>query len=155
MSAAANDKQPLVATLESIPEGVGIPTAAVADSGYYSEKQVAEVEREGKTKVYTALKRQNHHRSLVDLAPHQEPTPPAPEASAQEWMAHRRKTEAGRALYKLRKDTMEPVFGIVKQVLGYRCFLLRVLEKVELEWSLVSLAYNAKHLFRLKTSAKA
>ena len=57
---------------------------------------------------------------------------------------------AGRALYALRKQTAEPVFGIVKDVMGFRQFLLRGLEKVEGEWQLVALAYNMKRLWNLK-----
>ena len=154
VSAAANDKQQLVVMLESIPEGVGIPRAAVADSGDYSGKEGVEVERKGKTKVYTALKRRNHHRNSV-VAPHQQPPPPAAEASTQEWMAYRLKTEAGKALYKLRKETVELLFGVVKQMSRYQWFLLWNLERVELEWTLESLAYDAKRLFRLTTPAKA
>ena len=56
-----------------------------------------------------------------------------------------------RAHYRLRKQTVEPVFGIVKQVMGFRQFLLRGLEKVQGEWALVTLAYNCRrlHNFRL------
>ena len=70
-------------------------------------------------------------------------------ASVGEVMKHRLKTEAGKAKYKLRQQTVEPVFGIIKSVLGFRRFLLRGLEKVALEWELVSLAYNCKRLHRL------
>ena len=66
-----------------------------------------------------------------------------------EMMAHRLVTKAGKELYGLRKQTVEPVFGIIKEVLGFQRFLLRGLEKVNLEWSLVSTSYNLKRLFNL------
>jgi len=77
--------------------------------------------------------------------------PPAPEpgASAAEVMAHRLKTKAGRELYALRKQTIEPVFGIIKEAMGFRRFSLRGLANVRTEWTLVTLAYNLKRPFPL------
>ena len=65
-------------------------------------------------------------------------------------MVHRLQTAGGKALYKLRKQTVEPGFGIIKEVLGFRQFLLRGRAKVELEWTLVCVSYNLKRMFRLK-----
>ena len=65
-------------------------------------------------------------------------------------MAHRLKTKAGRADYGLRKQTVEPVFGIIKQVMNFRPFLLRGIEKVGHEWNLVALAWNLKRMMTLK-----
>ena len=70
-------------------------------------------------------------------------------------MAHRLKTAAGQQLYKLSERTVEPVFGIIKEVLGFRRFLLRSPAKVELEWLLVCVSYNLKRLVALKTQAAA
>jgi hypothetical protein len=64
-------------------------------------------------------------------------------------MKRRLKTAEGKAIYKRRKETVEPVFGIIKQALGFRQFLLRGLEKVNLEWGIVCLGYNMKRLYRL------
>ena len=69
-------------------------------------------------------------------------------------MRHRLRTSAGQTLYKLRQQTVEPVFGIIKSVLGFRQFHLRGREKVALEWTLVCLAYNLKRLHRLGGSLK-
>ena len=74
---------------------------------------------------------------------------PGPEAPASQRMKYRLRTAVGRAQYKLRQQTVEPVFGIIKSVLGFRQFLLRGLEKVALEWQLVCLAYNLKRLHLL------
>ena len=58
-------------------------------------------------------------------------------------------SDEGRAKYRLRQQTVEPVFGIIKNVLGFRRFTLRGHEKVQGEWQLVNLAYNCKRLHRL------
>jgi hypothetical protein len=103
--------------------------------------------------VYAAVEKQSHHQSVADLLPQPEPEPLAETASAQEKMAHRMKTQTGRTLYKRRKQTVEPVFGIIKEVLGFRRFLLRGRAKVSLEWLLVCVSYNLKRLFTLKRLA--
>ena len=64
-------------------------------------------------------------------------------------MVHRLKTPAGKALYALRKQTVEPVFGIIKSVMGFRQFMLRGLDRVRGEWSLVTMAWNIKRMFAL------
>ena len=83
-----------------------------------------------------------------------EPAPPPADASPTEVMRHRLRTSAGKALYKLRQQTVEPVFGIIKSVVGFRPFRLRGREKVSLEWTLVCLAYNLKRLHRLGAGLK-
>ena len=156
VSDAPNDKQELVATVAAISAVVAPEVKAVlADSGFYSAAAVRAVEQkpDGTStgmRVYAAVEKHSHHKSVADLLPQPEPAAPGPEASAQEVMAHRLQTAAGKALYKLRKQTVEPVFGIIKEVLGFRQFLLRGRAKVELEWMLVCVSYNLKRMFRLK-----
>jgi len=75
-----------------------------------------------------------------------EPPPLAVPADALERMRHRLKTRAGRALYGKRKQTVEPVFGIIKAVMRFRQFLLRGLEAVRGEWSLVTMAWNIRRM---------
>jgi len=99
--------------------------------------------------VYAAVEKTGHHRNVADLEKKPEPAPPPADASVSEVMRHRLKTTAGQALYKLRQQTVEPVFGIIKSVLGFRQFRLRGRAKVALEWTLVCLAYNLKRLHRL------
>ena len=94
-----------------------------------------------------AIDRQAHHPPLQERFA---PVPPAPEnPTPVAAMAHRLKTPEGRALYALRKQTPEPVFGFIKSVLGFRQFSLRGLEKVRGEWSLVTMAWNIKRMFVL------
>lgn len=146
---ACNDKEQLVPTLECISPEIGKPEAVLIDNGFYSEKAVLEAESQG-VKVYAPVGKQTHGRSVTDLEAHQEPEPPLEGATVKEGMAQRLKTAEGKALYKLRKETVEPVFGIIKEAMGFRRFSLRGLVKVNLEWALVTLAYNVKRLFTLK-----
>jgi hypothetical protein len=76
------------------------------------------------------------------------PEDPAP--TLVEKMKHRLKTREGKALYALRKQTVEPVFGIIKSVMGFRQFSLRGLENVQNEWTLVCLAWNLKRMAALR-----
>ena len=155
VSQAPNDKQELVPPLAAIPAEAGNLAAALVDSGFFSEKAVGEVERAGAGPVvYAAVEKTGHHRSVADLEKKPEPEPPGADASLIEVMRHRLKTTAGKTLYKLRQQTVEPVFGIVKSVLGFRQFRLRGRAKVALEWTLVCLAYNLKRLHRLGAGLK-
>ena len=159
VSQAPNDKQELVPTLGAIPAEAGPVAAALVDSGFFSEKAVQQVEAVGSAEapgpvVYAAVEKTGHHRSVADLEKKAEPEAPGAEAGVTEVMRHRLKTSAGKALYKLRQQTVEPVFGIIKSVLGFRQFRLRGREKVSLEWTLVCLAYNLKRLHRLNAGLK-
>ena len=159
VSAAPNDKQELVATVAAIsPVVAGDIHAVLVDSGFYSAAAVQAVEQKpdgtprGLT-VYAAVAKQTHHQSVADLLPQPEPAPLATDASPKEKMVHRLQTSGGKQLYKLRKQTVEPVFGIIKSVLGFRQFLLRGREKVSLAWLLICVSYNFKRLFTLKNLA--
>lgn len=146
---APNDKEQLIPTLHSVNSEVRAVTEALADSGYFSESAVANVEAGGGPTVYTAVEKQGHHRSISDLMEKADPPLPPENATWTEKMRQRLRTTAGKAKYALRKQTVEPVFGIIKSVMRFRQFLLRGRSKVSLEWTLVTLAYNFKRLFRL------
>ena len=161
LSVAPNDKAELVPTVAAIsPVVAGEVKAVLTDNGFYSEAAVAAVEQKpdgapsGIT-VYAAVEKQSHHKTVADLLPQPEPAAPGPEASAKEIMAHRLKSEPGKTLYKLRKQTVEPVFGIIKEVMGFRRFLLRGRVKAGLEWTLVCVSYNLRRMFALKNLAAA
>jgi transposase len=147
---APNDKEQLAPTLEAVSPVVGSVSVALVDSGYYSEKAVVAAERGGQgPAIHAAMKRHGHGRSVEHLE--ERPDPPAPPEGAPmaEIMRHRLETKAGKKRYALRKQTVEPVFGIIKEAMGFRRFLLRGLEKVDLEWTLVTTAYNLKRLFHM------
>ena len=159
LSDAPNDKEQLVPDVQAIPAQAGRLRAVLVDSGFYSEKAVRQIEQTAEaqpsgTVVYAAIEKTSHHRSVADLEKKPEPEPPAAGASSMEVMRYRLKTPAGKALYKLRQQTVEPVFGIIKSVMGFRQFLLRGLAKVSLEWELVCLAYNFRRLHRLGAGLK-
>ena len=146
----ANDKQELHPAVKSVaPESREISDVC-ADTGYFSEAAVEKVEKDEKgVTVYCAIEKQDHHRSVDDLMKKTDPLPPADDAPMKEKMAHRLTTGEGREKYKKRKETVEPVFGIIKSVMGFRQFLLRGFEKVNLEWDLVMLSYNLKRLHKM------
>ena len=151
VSQAPNDKQQLAPSVAAVGAPVESVAVVLADSGFYSEAAVQAVEQTPAgeptgTTVYAALEKKDHHRTVHDLEKKEEPEAPAPGAKLSEVMKYRLKTPAGRAQYKLRQQTVEPVFGIIKSVMGFRQFLLRGVEKVGLEWQWVCLAYNLKRL---------
>ncbi len=146
---APNDKQqiePMLDKIESLPTELGEAETLLADTGYFSAGNVEACEKAGIDPLI-AMGRQPHHPPLEERfeAPLPAPENPTPV----EAMAHRLKTPEGRDLYALRKQTPEPVFGIIKSVLGFRQFSLRGLEKVRGEWSLVTMAWNMKRMFVL------
>jgi len=146
---APNDKQqlePMLEQFDALPEALGDVETLLADAGYFSEANVDACAQAGIDPLI-AMGRQSHHPPLAErfAPPPPEPVDPTPA----EAMAHRLKTPEGKKLYALRKQTPEPVFGIIKSVLGFRQFLLRGLENVRNEWSLVTMAWNIKRIFAL------
>src|ERR1700688_1883247 len=146
---APNDKgqvEPMLEKIAALPEELGKVENLLADTGYFSADNVEACAKAGVVPVI-AMGRQPHYLPLSERFA---PAPEAPkEPTPVEAMAHRLKTAAGRALYALRKQTPEPVFGIIKSVLGFRQFSLRGLDKVRGEWSLVTMAWNLKRMFVL------
>jgi transposase len=150
VSQATNDKEqvePMLKKVQANPEGLNQPETWLADSGYYSEQNVTACVA-AKIEPLIAVKRDAHHPHWRDRFG--EPEPLAEGASAVAAMKHRLKTRAGRAVYALRKQTVEPVFGIIKSVMGFRQFLLRGLANVTNEWTLVCLAWNLKRMAVLR-----
>src|SRR5580693_6699347 len=144
-----NDKQqlePMLNKTTALPEALGEPATVLADNGYFSEANVNACLAAGVDPLLAAS-RQPHHPTLTERFAADPPTPLNP--TPVQAMTHRLKTAEGRALYSLRKQTPEPVFGIIKSVMGFRQFSLRGLEKVRGEWSLVTMAWNLKRMFVL------
>jgi transposase len=147
---AANDKEqvaPMVGKVQALPEGLNQAQTVLIDSGYFSEKNV-ETCIAAKITPLIAVSREGHHPDWRERFT--EPEPPANDATPVERMKHTLKTKAGRALYALRKQTVEPVFGIIKSVMGFRQFLMRGLDNVQTEWTLVCLAWNLKRMAVLR-----
>lgn len=134
--------------MDAISPRVGKPDAAALDNGYWSPANVQALEDRG-IDPYIATGREPHHHSWERWFA-QQPAPPPPEASVQEKMAYKLQTKIGKAIYALRKETVEPVIGIIKEVLGFRQFSLRGLWAVTGEWCLVCLAFNLKRWHTLQ-----
>ena len=114
--------EPALKALGELPQDLGRPQAMLADNGYFSGDNVEHCVDEEIT-PYIAVDREKHHVTIQERAA--EPEPPSEPADAVKQMKHRLKTTQGRALYGQRKATVEPVFGIIKSVMGFRQFLLR------------------------------
>jgi len=147
VSDQGNDKQQALPTLDAIPPEVGKPRSASLDNGYFSESNIKAIEDRG-VEPYIATGREGHTKSWAAYFA-QVPEAPSEEASAKAKMAYKLKTEVGKAIYRLRKCTVEPVLGIIQEVLGFRQFLLRGMASVAGEWTLVCLGFNLKRLHHL------
>jgi transposase len=146
---APNDKQqiePMLTKIGTLPENLGKPDTLLADSGYFSEANVALCVA-AQIVPMIAPGRQSHHPSLSERFAKAPPAPDNP--TPLEAMSHRLRTPEGKRLYALRKQTPEPVFGIIKSVMGFRQFLLRGLDNVQGEWSLVTTAWNMKRMYAI------
>lgn len=150
LTQAPNDKEqvaPMLETLKAQAAVLGTAERLIADTGFSSEKNIKACEAAG-IEPLIAVARDEHHPGWRER--HSEPLPLPTDATPMQAMAHKLKTKAGRAAYALRKQTVEPVFGIIKSVMGFRHFLLRGLAGARGEWSLVCLAWNLKRMAVLR-----
>ncbi len=139
-----NDQLDALPTVDEIDPGLGKPERAALDNGYFSITNIKGLQDRG-IEPYIATGRSSHYLSWKDLLA-ELGDPPAPEASQKLKMAYQLKTDEGQAMYRLRKCTVEPAIGIIKETMGFRQFSLRGLKKVQGEWSLVCLAFNLRRL---------
>lgn len=152
LSNSPNDQKELIKTVDSIPDEVGTPENGCADTGYLSETNIdALIERE--INPYIATGREHHHSYLDDkLNGIESEAEDDKSLSKIENMKRKLRSEKGKEIYRYRKMTVEPVFGIIKQAMGFRRFSFRGQEKVSREWGLVCFAYNLRRLFTLNTA---
>jgi hypothetical protein len=139
-----NDKQEASPTLAALSAEVGTAKKVAMDNGYYSASNIEAAEQDG-IEAYIATGREAHYLRVEDLLGNL-PDEPGADAQPREKMAYKLATKVGKEIYRLRKSTVEPVFGIIKEILGFRQFSLRGLINVTGEWCLVCLAYNLKNL---------
>jgi transposase len=142
-----NDQAEAIPTLDAIPRALGTPKAGALDNGYFSATTIAAMEARD-IEPYIATGRVSHHPSWQAYFA-QQPAPPPADASPKVQMAYKLQTEIGGAVYRLRKCTVEPVLGIIKDLLGFRQFSLRGLWAAADEWCLVCIAFNLKRLHTL------
>ena len=153
VTAEANDKRQLAPMLAQAQANVGPEGTirkALGDTGYYSEENVKWAERE-KIDAYLATGKVKHHER-VQAAPRGRPPG---DLTVKEKMARKLRTKKGRETYARRKGIVEPVFGQIKRARGFTQFLLRGLEKMRGEWSLVCLAHNLWKLFGARRAVAA
>ena len=147
---APNDKEqiaPMLQTLQAQPQTRDDVQCLLADTGFYSERNVQACEA-ASIDALIAVARDEHHPGWRER--HSEPAALPEHATAVQKMAHKLKTKVGRTMYALRKQTVEPVFGIINSVMGFRQFSMRGLNKVRGEWSLVCMAWNLKRMAVLR-----
>ena len=150
LTQAPNDKQqvqPMIKVLQEQASKLGDVDTLIADTGYCSENNI-KISKEAKIEPLLSVARQDHHPHWRERFT--EPAPLKLDATPMQTMAHRLSTIAGKAAYPIRKQTVEPVFGIIKSVMGFRQFSLRGLRKVTGEWNLVCLAWNVKRMAILR-----
>jgi Transposase and inactivated derivatives len=152
VSQAPNDKReiaPTLATIDALPQALGEVKVRLADSGHFSAANTQACETHG-IEPLLSNHRESHHGALRERFAADAPPPDTDDAVRR--MAHRLKTKAGRARYALRKQTIEPVFGIIKHVMNGRRMSMRGLVKAHGEWSLVALVWNIKRLHVLQAA---
>ncbi len=130
--------------MKELPEELGRVDTILADAGYFSDYNVASCEQSG-IEPYIPPSRVKHNQPLTERFV--DPPPLPADAKPIDKMRNKLKTVEGRKIYAQRKSTVEPVFGIIKHVLGFRQFFLRGKEAVSGEWTLVSIAWNIKRMF--------
>lgn len=155
VSQCASDSNELVKNIEGIPPGLGRPHTALADTGYLNEREVRALEGNGEKPTMNVLvschAEEKLSRRKHDFRPAPKDEPKAPKIRSAFVLEMKEKMERpeNKAHYKKRKETVEPVFGTIKEWMGFRQFHLRGLEKVAGEWKLVTLAYNFKRLWKM------
>jgi hypothetical protein len=149
--ATSADAPSFVQTILSMQDTVGLPLKVLADSGYASGPAVKTLEAHG-IDPFVAIRRTQPQRPYDFRPP---PPPKTPKRITEPWriaMKAKLETEDGKAEYKKRKQTVEPVFGVIKSAIGFRRFSLRGLNKAATEWTLVTLAYNCKRMVTLEAA---
>jgi len=148
-----SDRNELVHDIQAIPESIGCPEVVLADNGYLCESQVAELQEKQNIEVYVSVGSEDKYfRRKHDFRPSskKEKKPPRIRSTFVKAMKEKMCTEKAKEIYRLRKQTVEPVFGIIKKQMGFNQFFLRGLEKVNGEWKLIALAYNFKRLWNIQ-----
>lgn len=144
-----NDRHDLDGLVKQLCDQVGTPATLLADAGYAGEQIVAALEARH-IEPLIAISRQQAERPY-DFRPPKKTTRPPPAITAP-WriaMQEKLQTEKAKNKYRKRKQTVEPVFGIIKSALGFTRFHLRGIQNVQNEWNLIALAYNCKRLSKL------
>jgi transposase len=145
----ASDSNELLSSVESVRKSLRKPRAVLADSGY-TNREALKVLEKNQIEAYVAVSTdESHSQRKYEFRPDVKSSKKVVKDPRLRKMQKKLQGDAGRKIYAKRKQTVEPVFGIIKHVLGFRGFLMRGLAQVSAEWELVCLAYNFKRLHRL------
>ena len=153
IGACSNDKNEMLKAHQSIPEEVGKPTHQIFDAGHVKTEMIEDLEATTNTEVYVSVHREDaHNERQYDFRPGKKlnKSPQKVRHPTLVKMKEKMETEEGKKIYKLRSQTVETTFGIIKEAMGFRNVLLRGAEKIALEWELMCVSYNLKRLFKLK-----
>jgi transposase len=142
-NAHGNDKQEFIPTIESVPDQLSTEiSTAMADTGYFSEKNIADCKQKNIEPIISTAP-EKHNSFLTDILTNN----PLPEVCKTPTEKMNKLLERN---IQEKKQTVEPVFGIIKEILGFRRFSLRGEEETNAEWSLVCTAYNLKRFFKMQ-----
>lgn len=150
ISQSSSNNGELVKSVLSVPETIGKATGALADCGFLNADAFELVEKELGIDLYCSVHREDAHAERsYDYRPAVQPTVRTFTDPRLLAMKAKLQTPEGKAIYAKRNHTVETAFGIIKQAIGFRGFMLRGLAKVTSEWNLVCLTYNVKRLHNL------
>jgi transposase len=149
LSQSSSDANELLPAFYSINPELGSPTELIADAGYVNIEAFDQLASAGCQPYVSVSSEHAHNERHYDFRPNKPRPLKAISHPTLLEMREKLASEAGKAIYKLRSQTIETVFGIIKEVMGFRAFLLRGLEKMSGEWELVCLAYNCKRLHKI------
>ena len=142
-----NDKQEIEPTLKFFKNNPQLKVKNIlADAGYFSESNTKLCE-EASITPYISLGKEKHNQTFDERFKESSPLKENP--TSLERLQHRLQTPEGKALYAQRKYKIEPLFGVIKQVMGFRQFMLRGFEKAQGEWNLICITYNLKRMFKI------
>jgi transposase len=154
-----NDKAELEKIATSVHPEIGTVTTVLADAGYGSEIPIHNLQKRGIIPLVSVHSGGQEEHRHYDFRPRSdgEKSKKKPKKSQKEWVTRMKETMSqpeNRELYKKRQETAEPVFGIIKQAMGFRQFLTRGIENVANEWNLVATAYNLRRMFSMEMAKK-
>ena len=149
--ATSADAPSFAATILAMEHDIGLPATVLADTGFASGPAVASLQARG---IYplVAIGRTQPHRPYDFRPP---PTSKTPRRITDPWrmvMQVRLETDDAKALYKRRKETVEPVFGIIKSAMGFVRFRMRGIQNVASKWVQTALAYNSRRVCRIRAA---
>jgi len=143
-----SDANELVRLIDKVQENVGEVKRVLADGGYVNAREFEQIAERG-IEAYVAISEEEQNVRQYDYRPPKHRKPKVLTNPILIAMREKLRTEEGRGVYARRAQTVEPTFGIIKEAMGFRQFLLRGIEKARIEWDLVCIAYNMRRIYSL------